>query len=317
MAVSTDLLERYARLTVQVGANVQPGQLVFVEAVAADHAPLVRAVAREAYRAGARYVDVHYGEAHAKRAMIEHAADETLTWSPPWEVERIRALADAEGALISIQANPEPEIYAGLDESRVGKARPTELAREKLKISDGGANWVIIACPSPGWAQQVFGEPDVDRLWDEVARCVRLDEDDPVAAWREHIARLEARAAAVTERRFDHLRFRGPGTDLTVGLFAETRWLTALEASRFGVDHVANMPTEEIFASPDPRRTEGVVRSTRPLQLGGTVIRDLVVRFEGGRAVEVDASSGAEVLRQQAATDEGSPRLGEVPLADG
>jgi aminopeptidase len=312
-----ELLERYARLTVRVGANVQPGQLVLVNVVAAEHAPLARAVVREAYLAGARYVDVQYADAHAKRALIEFGSDEVLTWSPPWQVQRVRTVAEEQGALISITASPSPDIYAGLDEARVAKARPLELAKENLKISDGRANWVIVGCPSPGWAELVFGEPDVDRLWDTVARCVRLDEDDPVAAWQEHIERLDNRATALDARRFDAIRFRGPGTDLTVGLFPETRWLAALDETDFGVKHVANMPTEEVFATPDPARTEGTVRSTRPLQMGGTVVHDLELRFEGGRAVEVNASTGGALIREHIATDEGAARLGEVSIVDG
>ncbi|HET7044745.1 MAG TPA: aminopeptidase, partial [Gaiellaceae bacterium] len=171
--------------------------------------------------------------------------------------------------------------------------------------------------PNEGWARTVFGEPDVGRLWEAVATCVRLDEPDPVAAWQEHIGRLEARANGMNERRFDHLRFRGPGTDLTVGLHPQTLWQAALDETNGGIKHVANMPTEEIFASPDPARTEGVVRSTRPLQISGTVVRDLEVRFEGGRAVEIGAASGAELMRAHADADEGARQLGEVALVDG
>jgi aminopeptidase len=317
MVPSQDLIDRYARLTVRVGANVQPGQLVLVNATAPEHVPMVRAVAREAYLAGARYVDVQYTDRHVKRALIEQAPEEALTWSPPWAVQRYKALGEEQGALISLSGNAEPELYADLDQSRVGRARPLELAREALKISDGLANWVIVAYPSEGWAQTIFGEPDLERLWDAVATCVRLDEDDPVAAWQGHIERLDARAKALNARRFDHLRFHGPGTDLTVGLLPETTWLAALDETVFGVKHVANMPTEEVFATPDPARTEGTVRSTRPLQLGGTLVRDLEVRFEAGRAVEVNASSGAEAMREHVATDEGAARLGEVSLVDG
>lgn len=316
MAPSADLLERYARLTVQVGANVQPGQLVFVDATAPEHAPFVRAVVEEAYRAGARYVDVAYGEPYARRSLIEHAAEETLAWSAPWALERVRSIKREEAALISIGGDVAPELLSGLDEGRVGRARPVELTRERLSVADRNANWVIVACPTEAWSRQVFGEEDVDRLWATVARCVRLDEDDPVQAWRDHVEELGARAAALNERRFDHLRFCGPGTDLTVGLFPRTRWLAALDETHFGVEHVANMPTEEVFASPDPSRTEGTVAATRPLQFAGRTIRDLRVRFAGGRAVEIDASSGGELLRTYVEADGNASRLGEVALVD-
>ncbi|HSP74240.1 MAG TPA: aminopeptidase, partial [Gaiellaceae bacterium] len=216
-------LADYARLAVRVGANVQPGQLVAVNGLV-EHAPLVRAVAREAYAAGARYVDAQYRDEHVRRAMIEAAPDETLLWSPPWSVARARALGEEGAAIVSITGNPEPELFAGLDESRVGRAWPRELAQETLKLSNGLANWTIVSYPTEGWARTVFGEPDLERLWQAVATCVRLDEPDPVAAWQQHIGTLEARAQAMDDRRFDALRVRGPGTDLTIGLFPQTRW---------------------------------------------------------------------------------------------
>jgi aminopeptidase len=146
---------------------------------------------------------------------------------------------------------------------------------------------------------------------------VRLDEADPVAAWREHVQRLRARAAALTERAFDAIRFRGPGTDLTVGLLRVARWESAEAETAWGQRHVPNIPTEEVFTTPDPLRTEGTVRATRPLGLLGTLVRDLELRFEGGRAVDVRASSGGEVVRAQLASDQGASMLGEVALVDG
>ena len=163
----------------------------------------------------------------------------------------------------------------------------------------------------------VFGEPDVERLWEAVAFATRLDEDDPVAAWRAHIARLQERVALLDERRFDAIRFRGPGTDLTVGLMPESRWQSGAERTVTGVEEVVNMPTEEVFTTPHRLRTEGVVRSTVPLAVNGQIVRDLTVRFEGGRVVEVSASSGADIVREEMRTDEGASYLGEVALVDG
>jgi aminopeptidase len=308
-------LQSYARLAVQVGLNLQPGQALAVNAML-EHAPLARAIAREAYTAGAAYVDVYYSDQHVRRAHIERAAEDQLGYSPPWLVERYRRLGEEGAALCAITGNPEPELFADLDGERVGKARMREVAEESLKLSDGLCNWTIVAYPNAGWAETVFGEPDVERLWQAVAQAVRLDQSDPVAAWREHIARLDERAASLNERRFDHLRYRGPGTDLTIGLHQESEWQSALDESR-GIKHVANMPTEEVFTTPDARRTEGVVRSTLPLQIQGNIVRDLEVRFENGKAVEVRAASGEDVMRTHIAEDEGASRLGEVALVDG
>jgi aminopeptidase len=310
-------LESYARLAVEVGANVGEGQTVWVTALP-EHAPLARAVARCAYERGARYVDVDYTDQHVRRARIQHAGEETLGWTPPWVLAKVDYLAEERGALISITGDPEPELLADLDGTRVGKARMRELAERYLKaMNQRRFNWTIVAYPNEGWASTVFGEPDVERLWDAVISATRLDEADPVEAWRAHIEMLVARAEQMNERRFDSLRFRGPGTDLTVGLTPRTRWLSAVDETVDGRRHVANMPTEEIFTSPDARRTEGVVRSTKPLAVTGTIVRDLELRFEGGRAVEVKASSGADVIREQMRSDDGSTRLGEVALVDG
>jgi aminopeptidase len=163
----------------------------------------------------------------------------------------------------------------------------------------------------------VFGEPDVDRLWQAVAATVRLDEADPVAAWRDHTERLKERCRRLDELQLDTLRFRGPGTDLTIGLMPESRWLGGGGETVDGIAHVPNLPTEEVFSAPDWRRTEGTVRSTRPLALGGTVVRDLAMTFRGGEVVDVQASTGVDAVRAQLATDEYANRLGEVALVDG
>ena len=314
MPAADDRLERYANLAVHVGLNLQPGQTLAVNGLL-EHAPLVRAIAAAGYEAGARYVDVYYADQHVRRAHIELADDDMLDHSPSWLVQRYRELGETGGALCAITGNPEPEIYADLDGARVGKARMRRVSEESLKLTDGLCNWTIVAFPNEGWARTVFGEPDVERLWQAVATAVRLDEPDPVAAWREHIARLEHRAAALNERRFDRIRYRGPGTDLEVGLHPDGIWLAALDESR-GIEHVANMPTEEVYTAPDSRRVEGTVRSTLPLQIQGTIVRDLEIHFEGGRAVDLRASSGEDVMRTHVASDEGAKRLGELALVD-
>jgi aminopeptidase len=308
-------LRDYARLAVHVGLNLQPGQTLGINALV-EHAPFVRVVAREAYAAGARYVDVVYGDQHVRKTHIEQVADDDLGWSPPWLVKRVEDLGAEGAAFMGVAGNPDPDLYGDLDGGRVARSRMKEVAEATLKLSDGLCNWTILAHPNEGWARTVFGEPDVERLWQAVATAVRLDEPDPVAAWREHIDRLQKRAAALNERRFDAVRFRGPGTDLTVGLHRESTWLAALDESR-GIKHVSNMPTEEVFTAPDARRVEGTVRSTLPLQIQGNIVRDLEIRFEEGRATDVRASEGAEFMRTHASTDDGASRLGEVALVDG
>lgn len=316
-ALETGRVDRYAELAVRVGANVQPGQLVDVLA-RVEHAEVARAVARAAYRAGARYVDVLYSDQHLRRALIEHAQDDVLSWTPPWLLGRAKHMGNERAAIIALVGDAEIDLLADLPGERVGRARMKELADENMRqINEQLNNWTIIGVPNTGWASQMFGEPDVERLWELVEFCVRLDVDDPVEAWRDHVRRLERRARQLNELRLDAVRFSGPGTQLTVGLLPESRWQGAESYTADGLPYVANLPTEEVFTTPDARRTEGRVRATRPLAMVGSIVRGLELEFERGRISSVTADEGADVVRGQLASDDNAPFLGEVALVDG
>ena len=315
--IPEERLRRYAELAVRVGANVRPDQDAVVTGLV-EHAEIARAVAREAYRAGARHVVVLYNDLHLRRAAIELGPEEELGWSPPYLLDWIRRWDEERPALIALTGNPTPDLLADLDPALVGRSDPKEIRAASLEHTAARRfNWTIVSAPNEGWATQVFGEPDIERLWGAVATATRLDEPDPVAAWRAHAARLRARANALDVYGFDAIRFRGPGTDLTVGLNPDARWLCATNVTETGIEHIPNMPTEEVFTTPDWRRTEGYVRSTAPLVASGTRVIDLEVRFAGGKIVEVNASSGAEIIRAQLQTDAQAPYLGEIALVDG
>jgi aminopeptidase len=308
---------RYAELAVRVGANVQSGQDVVVMCLV-EHAPIAREVVREAYRAGAKHVVVLYSDLHARRAAIELGPEEEIGWSPPYILDWVRRWSEENPALIALTGNPSPDLLSDLDPVLVGRADPREIRREFVGIINGRhVNWTGIAAPNEGWATQVFGEPDLERLWDAVARATRLDEPDPVAAWEAHATRLRQRADALSARAFSAVRFRGPGTDLTVGLNQGARWLCATFETAKGIAHMPNIPTEEVFTTPDWRRTEGTVRSTYPLVTSGTRVSGLELRFSAGQAVEVRAEKGAEIIREQLAMDAQAAYLGEVALVDG
>lgn len=310
-------LDRYARLAVEVAVNLQPGQFLRISAEP-EHLPLVRAIGRVAYANGARFVETHYRDMHLRRSRIEHAPDDSLEWSPPWTLTLLDHIIETRGATIAITGDSEPELLADLDQRRTQRTRARQAAEKLLDAENRRLiQWTIVGYPNEGWARAVFGEPDVERLWDAVITATRLDEPDPVAAWRDHIARLQERAATLDERRFHALRFHGPGTDLLVGLDRTHRWLTAAETSVTGVPHLVNVPTEEVFTTPDRRRTEGTVRSTFPLALNGTIVRGLEVTFAAGKVVDVRADTGAEAVRAEMATDDGASYLGEVALVDG
>ena len=312
------LARRYAELVIRVGANVTSGQHVFIQSTV-ENASFARAITAAAYDAGAAYVDVHYRDDVVRRSFIEAADDETLMYSPPWLMRRLESMHELRGAEILIVGDPAGP-FDGIDQQRLGRAQPHDYVKRLMEIrsQERSINWTIVAGPNEGWAEQVYGTGDLGALWAAVARAVRLDEPDPVATWHEHLARLRGRAEDLNQRRFDALRFRGPGTDLTVGLLGVSQWVTGDSKTSDGRRFCNNLPTEEVFTTPDPMRTEGVVRATRPfMPRPGLVVEGLSLRFEQGRIVDVDATRGAEIVRGHLATDPNAPFLGEVALVDG
>jgi aminopeptidase len=319
MADTSDTIRALADLIVRFGANVQPGQIVALSS-APGKEPLARAVAESAYQAGAKFVDLSVFDIYLKRARALHAAPDTLGFVPPWYGERMRAIAEQRGASIALTGPIAPHIMDGVDHSLLGRDLLPQL-RESIEIvNQRTTNWTAAPCPTGDWANLVH--PDLpthdalDRLWHDVANVCRIDEDDPVAAWDERLDRLTAVSSRLDELRLEAVRFDGPGTDLTVGLLPSGRWRCARIATVEGVVHVPNLPTEEVFTTPDPARVDGHVRSTKPLFVSGVMITGLRVRFEGGRAVEINADHGGDTLRALSRQDPGAARLGEVALVD-
>ncbi len=308
-----------AELAVQ-GANVQPGQVVLVSGEL-GHEPLARAVAAAAYDRGAEFVDVAYFDPHVKRARIAHADPDTIEFVPPWYGRRLLEHADGRGARVTITGPTAPGLLDDLDPELSGRDRLPYLAEIPRIVSERTTNWCIVPCPHPEWAKLVYPElPEADaleQLWHELEHVLRLDEADPFRAWDERMQMLSDSATRLTDRRFDAVELRGPGTELRIGMLPSHRWIAADFVTCEGVRHFPNLPTEEVFTTPDPARTEGHVTSTKPLMLrDGSIIRDLRVRFEGGRAVEITAEARADTLRSQLAVDEGGFRLGELALVD-
>jgi aminopeptidase len=316
--LATDYLKLLAKLTVHVGADMRPGQDVMILAWDPAQAPVARAIAEEAYASGARYVSVVYWDAPAKASRLRHAPEDSLGFIPDWFRRTVNETVERRAAAITITGDPDPSVFAGIDQGRLGRDLMPQIPEIFNLIGSAEVNWTVVPGPSPGWAERLFGEPDVERLWRTLAPILRLDEDDPVRAWRDHVARLEERAGTLNERAFSAVRFEGPGTDLTVGLIEGHRWLAGVFPTTWGPVPVVNLPTEEVFTTPDRARVEGTVRMTKPvLMAGGALVEGLRLRFEGGRAVEVEADTNEDAVRSQLAFDEGASRLGEVALVDG
>ncbi len=311
------LLEKYAQLVVRVGVNVQPGQEVVIDALP-EQADAARALAAEAYRVGASRVSIEYGDPYVRRAAVEHAPEELLGTSQEHELARARAWKETKPALITLTGNPHPRLMEGLDPARLAKSTPIDLIQEVMPlISTNKLAWTVVGAPTKGWADSI-GVPDVARLWDAVVTAMRLDEADPVAAWRAHLAKLADRAALLNARGFDKVRYRGPGTDLTIGLNERSTWLGGAATTQDGVEFVPNMPTEEVFTSPDWRRAEGTVRTSAAFFLAtmGTLVEGLEIDLADGEIRGARADRGEDEVRQQFDLIPRSRHLGEVAIVD-
>ena len=319
--MNPDVLKRYADLIVSVGANVQPDQVLAVEALL-EAQPLVHAIARRAYEKGARYVDVQYFDGAVKRIRAETAREDTLDWVPPWLGRRMELLGELDAARCVLVPLVSPGLLDGVDSARAGLDRLPTIKETFKTIDDRSVAWTLSPYPTHAWAQMVY--PDVDAaeglelLWGDIVHVCRLDEPDPAQAWYDRIEEIFKVAGRLDALDLDALHFEGPGTDLMVGLLPSSRFAKEGGSSqtRTGVRHVPNIPTEEVYTTPDPDRTQGVVTATKPLDIAGSLVTGLRVRFEGGRAVEIDADANADALRGRCAVDEGASRLGEVALVD-
>jgi aminopeptidase len=314
-----DRWTRLAELAVH-GANIQPGQTVIVTAELGQE-ELARAVAGAAYDRGARFVDVDYFDPWIKRARIAHADPETLDFVPDWYGRRMLAHAEEHGGRVTLAGVVAPNALDGLDMRLAGRDMLPRVKELGKIVSDRTTNWCIAPCPHSEWAKLVYPalpeDEAYERLWQEVEHVLRLDEADPEQAWEERMNVLNDSARRLAGHRFDAIELRGPGTDLSVGMLATHNWWAADFSTVDGLRHFPNLPTEEVFTTPDPLRTEGHVSATKPLVLrDGTIITGLRVRFEGGTAVEIEADENVDALRSQLAIDEGALRLGELALVD-
>lgn len=311
-------LERLAELLVGFGANLQPGQILGVTAYLSME-DAARAIARAGYRHGAKYVDVFWWDQLVKRQRLEHADPDTLDFVPPWIGQRMQWLSDERAARISLTGTS-ASVFEGVDPARMGRDLLPYVSEVPKVVNARTTNWTAGPYPNLAWAQRVHPElgPEeaLDKLWDEIVHILRLDENDPVAAWQKRMKVIVASADRLTERRFDAIHLQGPGTDLTIGLLPSSKWLGADFTTAEGLTHYPNLPTEEVFTTPDPERVDGHVSATMPLELYGSFMDGIRIEFQGGRAVKADADTGADALRATIAKDDGAARLGELALVD-
>jgi aminopeptidase len=313
------LLEKYADLIVHIGLNLRSGQRLWINAPL-QTAPLVRLVTMKAYQAGARLVTVWWTDEQLKLYRFQYAPRDSFEEHPAWRDKALEAHIREGGALLSVYAE-NPELLKEQDKALIGIAMKT-AAKSSQPVSElimnDMTNWNVISMPIPGWAAKVFPalapEQQIDRLWEAIFKVCRLDQPDPVAAWKTHFAQLKARCDILNARQYRQLHFKAPGTDLKVGLPQDHIWMGGSAFTTGGDEFAPNMPTEEVFTLPHRLKADGVVRAALPFVYGGNRIDGMSLTFKDGKVTGFTAESGADVLGSLLETDEGTRYLGEVAL---
>ncbi|KQL49472.1 peptidase M29 [Brevibacillus choshinensis] len=315
----TSLIDRYAELAVKVGVNVQPMQTLVVTAPISA-ASFVRQVARKAYEAGAKNVQIEWTDDELTRMKYDLAPDAAFSEYPMWRAKGLEELAENGAAFLYINAS-NPDLLKGVDPERISTANRTAgqaLNTFRSYSMADKVSWSVIAVPSPAWAAVVFPDlPEEERvsaLWDAIFRATRTDQSDPVQAWHDHHAALNEKVEALNAKQYRYLHYSAPGTELTIELPTRHVWIGGGSVNKDGTSFMANMPTEEVFTAPLKQGANGTVRSTKPLSYQGNLIENFSLTFESGRIVSATAEKGEAALTKLLETDEGSHYLGEVAL---
>lgn len=312
-------LQKYAELAVKIGVQIQKGQNLIINATL-DSAELVRLIVKEAYHEGARFVKVNWSDDTVTRLRFDMAADETFLDEPKWYAGEMLEYIENNAAVLHV-ISADPDLLNGVKTERLTNHQKTyskAMSQYRQLQMANYFTWSIVAVPSQAWAAKVFphlpAEQQVDALWEAIFRTVRVDQADPVAAWKEHIANLSQKADYLNDKKFKKLHYIAPGTDLTIELPADHLWVAAESDNDKGVSFLANMPTEEVFTAPLKTGVNGTVSSTKPLSYSGNIIDQFSLTFENGKIVDFKAEKGEETLKQLVEMDEGARYLGEVAL---
>ncbi|HDR4863952.1 TPA: aminopeptidase [Bacillus cereus] len=312
-------LQAYAELTVKIGVNIQPGQylLVNTSVVALDFA---RIVVKEAYKAGAARVHVNFSDEEMERAYFDYASDEEFNRFPEWIVKMNDELLERKGALLMIDA-ADPDKFTGISSDRLAtyqKVAGAALRNNRNAVMKDSIAWSMVAVPSPKWASKVFPdlatEDQVPALWEAIFKAVRIGEGSAIEKWCEHVTNLESRAVLLNNKKYMKLHYTAPGTDLTIALAPQHKWVTGGGKTPDDTIFMANMPTEEVYTLPMKQGVNGYVSNTKPLVYQGNIIDGFKLTFEEGKIVKAEAQVGHDLLQELINVDEGSCYLGEVAL---
>ncbi|MEK6256577.1 MAG: aminopeptidase [Chloroflexota bacterium] len=320
-------LRKYAEVLLKVGLNIQPHQRLLIghstrgNRTELEMAPLVRVITEQAYKMGIPLVEVMWDDRELNRLRVEHAAEETLGMTVDGRFQVNEEFGEKGDAMLSIYAE-DPDLYEGLDLGRVSKLQ-TGMRQRAHKMTNhaigkNATNWLLASAPLPGWSQKIFPgvspEEAKAKHWDAIFKICRVYENDPVAAFKANVKQLGIRAKALTQKRYDALKYTAPGTELTIGLPKGHIWKGGGQESANGIFYVANVPTEEVYTLPDRLRVNGTVQASKPLNLGGVLVDNFSLTFAEGKVVDLQAKEGEEALRNLVNTDESASYLGEAAL---
>ncbi len=319
MMDKTENLKKFAQVAIKVGLNLQPGQKLIIRAPI-ETIDFVRELARTAYQAGARLVDVQWLDEELRLIRHKYAPRDSFEEISKWPIQALLEAARAGDAVLRVHSE-NPDLLKDQDAELVSleqKIMDKHMEPFRSFIGQNKFNWTIVSAPTFAWARKVFPNESeeilLDRMWEVIFHTTRLKYEDPVQHWQEHAQSLKERALYLNKKQYEFLHYKGPGTDLKIGLPKGHIWQAADMETKSGIRYIANMPTEEIFTAPHRNQVEGIVSCSKPLNYAGNLIHNFTLRFEKGRVVEVRAEEGGEVLEKLIKTDEGSARLGEVAL---
>ena len=320
-------LEKYAEVILKVGLNVQPGQRLLIggptlaaDGVPLESAPLVRLITKKAYQMGARLVDVIWGDEQIRLLRFQNSTKDSIEEYPKWRIDARYDISKAGDANLHF-TSPNPNLLNGVDPELISRFQTSYYKQMKLVYDLLGANafnWLVVSVPNKDWADKLF--PDIpqnsrmDKLWDMIFKMCYIDQEDPIAAWKNQIENLAKRSKYLNQKAYTALKLTAPGTDLMIGLPTGHIWMGGNNKTQSGISFAANIPTEEIYTLPHKDKVDGVVSTSKPVQYGGITIENCRLTFSKGRIVEAKAEKGEEFLLKTIETDEGARYLGEIAL---
>ncbi|MEG2288476.1 MAG: aminopeptidase [Clostridium sp.] len=320
MEINNELLKKYANLSVSIGVNVQPEQILVIKSPVECY-NFTRLIVEEAYKIGAKEVVVHWNDEECGKLKYLNSPMEVFESYPDWLKDSMLFYAEKNACFLSISAS-NPELLKDVDPKKISVAQKTASLSTRSfseRLMSNKNAWSIIALPTKSWATKVFPKLSeaeaVNELWSHIFKIVRVDSDDHVKAWEFHKSNLVEKIKYLNNKNFKSLQYKNSiGTDLTLELVENHLWIGGAEYTPSGVEFIANMPTEEIFSMPKKTGVNGKVVSSKPLNYGGNLINNFSLIFKDGRVVEFEAETGYESLKTLIETDEGSHYLGEVAL---